>query len=104
MTLNRNTHTHTCMHVAVLLLFLFLGNVLPRQVWRKKLFRACCQWQDCTIPLVYQVILRQTALTEEALFQITEAIPKIGIKIKCLLRVINQNMVSCPVAGYFRVA
>lgn len=107
MILNRNTHTHVCMYVGMylyLLFFPFLGNVLPRQVWRKKLFRACCQWQDCTIPLVYLLILgAQTALTEEVLFQITEAIPKIDIKIKCLLRFINRNMVSCPVAGYFRV-
>lgn len=66
---------------------IFLGNVLPRQVQKKKLFRACFLWQDCTILHVYQVILKaQTAQIKEPLFRNTEATPGVGIKTDSHLR------------------
>lgn len=75
-------------------LFLFicsLGNVLPRRAQRKKLFRACCLWQGCTIPHVYKGRYKaQTAVVKETLSRTPAAARAVSTRLGSCIAMINQ--------------
>ena len=67
------------------------GNVLPRRAQRKKLFRACCLWQGCTIPRVYKGRYKaQTAVVKDPLSRTPAAATAVTMRSGSCIAVISQ--------------